>query len=161
MSLNDLTPTWSEEDHTKFMKETQYLKDELDSEDIDHRMPYSKQAEVVKNCLKEAFGDDSIKIKIVNRFFFSLKDFMDDLNGFQSFNGNKNSPEYSKLVDRLRMSGNDVKGSLIDYGKNTDDKLKDNLSTQGKEQDEIDKIIKARYDRFLVLLREKIKFESK
>lgn len=150
---------WTEDDHIKFITETQYLQDELDSEVIDNRLKYSKQAEIVKQALKEAFGEYANDIKIVNRFFFRLENFMKDLQIFQQYTWKKEGQEYESILDKVRMSGNDIKWILIDYWMKADNQMEEDLKKQWKTREEIKVIIKARYDKFLSLLRERITYE--
>lgn len=150
---------WTEDDHIKFITETQYLQDELDSEVIDNRLKYSKQAEIVKQALKEAFGEYANDIKIVNRFFFRLENFMKDLQVFQQYTWKKEGQEYEGVLDKVRMSGNDIKWVLIDYWMDARKKIREDLTKEWKEKPEIDKILKWKSDKFLSLLRERITYE--
>lgn len=152
---------WTEEDHNKFMEETQYLQDELDSKEIDPRMPYSKQEGVVKQCLKDAFWDYIKDIAITNAFFFELDFFMRQMKALQDYKWEKEGEKYDEVFDGAISGWNAIKGVIIDYGMEARKKMKADLVKEGKSEDEIKKIMKWRSDKFLSLLRERIKYESR
>ncbi|MDD2916344.1 MAG: hypothetical protein PHH70_00670 [Candidatus Gracilibacteria bacterium] len=160
MGLN--APTgWTEDDHNKFMAETQDIQDELDSDVIDSRMPYSKQAATVKQCLVEAFGEYATDIRLVNRFFFELEFFMKRMKDLKEYTGPKEGGAYDEVMEGAISGGNTVKFNLVSYGSKADDRMEEDLRKQGKNEEEVTKLTKARYDRFLSLLRERIQYEQK
>lgn len=160
MWLNE-TGTWSQDDEAKFLTETQYLQDQLDSEEIDPRMPYAKQAEIVRQCLSDAFGGYASDMHLVNRFFFRLDFFMGQVKALQDYKGEKKGEKYDEVFDGAISGGNAVRWNLIDYGMEARKKMKADLAKEGKNEDEIKKIMKWRSDKFLLLLRERIKYEPR
>lgn len=154
-------PAWTSDDDKKWDDMTAHLDKELDSEVIDPRMPYAKQAETVRWCLAEAFGEYATDIRLVNRFFFKLDFFMKRMKELKEYAGPKEWGAYDEVMEGAISGGNAVKFNLINYGSKADDRMEEDLRKQGKNEEEVAKLTKARYDRFLSLLREHIQYEQK
>lgn len=85
MSLNSTAGDYTNEEESQFLQDTKYLQDELASEEIDHRMLYSQQAETVKLCLQKSFGKYTSDISLVNAFFIDLDFLMRQLQAFRDY----------------------------------------------------------------------------
>lgn len=154
-------PTWTDDDDKKWDKITARNQQNLDSETIDPKYPYSQQAEVVRWCLAEAFGEYATDIRLVNSFFFDLEFFMKRMKELKEYTWPKEWKAYDEVMEGAISGGNAVKFTLIDYGSKADDRMEEDLRKQGKNEEEVAKLTKARYDRFLSLLRERIQYEQK
>lgn len=139
---------------------TKHNQERLDSEEIDSRYPYSSQLEIVKACLREAFWEYSNQIRITNSFFLDLDFFMWELKNFQNFMWDKKSEKYQELLDNVVSWGNAIKWTIVHYWMDADDKMEADLRKQWKSDDQLNVILKARYDKFLSLLRERIVYEE-
>lgn len=151
---------WTIDDDKKWDKLTAHNQDRLNSTEIDKGYPYTKQVETVRQALKEAFGEYAKDIQLVNAFFLELEFFMDQMKAVQDYKGSKESAEYQSVIENGLSGGNAIIFSIIDHWKTVIKKMEAELAQQGKSADEVQKIVKWKFDKFLSLLREKIKYES-
>lgn len=151
---------WTQHDDDEWEKNTAHIDKELDSEQIDVKMPYSKQLPVIRQCLIDAYGEVWKSIKITNRFFLRLKDFIEYTQEVDRFAWERSWPDWKKVRNMAISWGNNIMSVIIHYNKDIDQQMEKDLLAQWKSQEEVDKIMKDRYNAFLKLLRERIQYEA-
>jgi hypothetical protein len=151
LSGNDFP--WSLKDHIGYLIR-------ITSDRIDGKWAYRSQAETVRQCLKEAFGEYAQDIRITDAFFFELEFFMRRMRELKEYRGPKEWDKYDEVVDGAISGGNAIKWAVIDYGSKADDRMEEDLRKQWKNEAEVASLTKARYDKFLSLLRERIQYEA-
>lgn len=132
---------------------------QLNSEVIWENSPYSKQQEIVKNCFKEAFWEYANWIKILDKFFFDLEDYINAYRSLTAFTWDKNSEDYESLDNWFISSWNDIIFYIIQWNE-IYKQIERDLLKEWKTQEEADEIKNAIYDKFLLLLRENIVYET-
>lgn len=152
-------PTWTSDDDKKWDVMTAHNQENLDSEVIDPRYRYAKQIDTVKQSLKEAFGEYASDIKIVNRFLLRVATFMDRIQKVKNYKWPREGAEYEAVMEGGLTGGNNIMSGIIHHWKPAIDKMKADLVKQWKTPEEITKIVKWKFDKFLSLLRERITYE--
>lgn len=158
-SFMEWWPTWTAEDDKKWDVMTAHNQKNLDSETIDPKYPYAKQADVIRWALQEAFDEYSKDIRLTNSFLFALDTFMDRMQTVKNYKWPHEGSEYEAVIEGGLTGGNNIIFGVIDYGKPAIDKMKADLVKQWKTPEEITKIVKWKFDKFLTLLRERIAYE--
>lgn len=129
------------------------------SQDISEENLYYSQLHAIYDCLYEAFWEYANMIPITKRFINShLAPYLRLVKDF-SWSDKKTNPDlYNETVNSTISAWNSIKGYIIDYAAEADDKMVADLMRAGKTKEEADSIITWRYNKFLRLLRQRVQY---
>lgn len=132
------------------------IEKELESTLLSDKFRYSPQIPVIRDCLKEAFGEYSLDIKIVNRFLVELDNFLMAYNDYVVFPWDKNSKEWQFIDDRYNAKRVFMIEYFSHYWRTMYDKLEEKYINKWIE--EVMKIWNDMEQNFLELLLQRIQY---